>query len=1725
MNGETRTAIGRLIRTFLLGVLLSCAGSIHSAPLPANRLAYLDEFSDPFHPSHTFPKLTTPQWIGEDDVEVVVTFGIDDMSDHANYERYLRPILERLKQIDGRAPVSIFSNSPRPDEPHLQQWLKEGLTFEVHTLGHPCPILGRRNFAAAEKTFHGCVDLLNHIPGNAPLAFRTPCCDSINSASPRLFAELLGRTNSAGQFLRMDSSVAMILSTNDPALPRGRLLEADGRERFRKYVPFPAFSTTMENYPYPYVHTGFIWEMPFVTPSDWQSQNLQGNASPKLLEDWKTALDLIALKQGTFNFVFHPAAWSSPTQHVAFIDHAVARFGAKVKFLNYREAHERLTKHLLAGQPLRAADGSDNGVRLLDLNGDGFMDVVIGNPQLRQTRVWRPEAKRWTVAEFPARLDGNAVRFGVLEDGAVVMLMRDERESGAWRFDGAKWVADAELWRGLELEGQPISIAQNGRDRGVRLRDVDGDGSCEVIVGNESQSAVFSWSAGGRMWKRQSYGLPAGTSVVNARGEDNGLRFVDLNGDGADDVIFSNEERYHLALMVPKLVLGFHPGWSREVISGARGQLPEIPVIARGGPARNNGAWFAKGAMWLQNEDVAHLPDIVQRHSFAELLSGFQPPALSPAESLATIQVPTNFAVELVAAEPLVQDPVFVDWGEDGRMWVVEMRDYPLPVDGRPMGVVKFLEDADGDGRYDKATVFAEGLSFPNGLIPWKKGLIISASPDILYAEDTDGDGRADRVEKLFSGFRVWNQQHLCNGFDYGLDNWLYGANGDSGGTVVSAKTGGKVGISGRDFRFRPDTGEFEAIEGQTQFGRHRDDWGNWFGNANPVWLWHYWIPERYVKRNPKLALDRMRRETATYPDAGRVFAIGRKQQRMNDVGMAGHVTSANSPTPYRDDLFGPGFASAVFISEPVHNTVRCEVLEADGVSFTSRRWNASEGREFLASSDPWFRPTGMKIGPDGALYIADMYRQYIEHPEWIPDDIKRRVNLRAGEERGRIYRVYPKGAALRATPRLDRLGGPELVAALDSPSGWQRDTVQRLLVARRDPESTEPLRRLAVEATNPRARLQALCVLEGTEALTAEVLALALKDSHPAVREQAVRLAEEAVSEGRPRLSEALVAGLLARVNDDAVRVRFQLALALGEWDDPRAAKALAALAAGDAAQGDVITAVMSSATKRPAEIFTALMASATNLAALERLTGHLVQLCVSSPDRRGLDQIHARLTQKPEGGNGPAAWQLSAFAQLLQELEKIRGAGTELQTALSALPALAASARALVADEKAPVQQRSAALGLLGRDARNEAEDARVLAQLFRGSVSPALQAAALARLGQLKTDAAPTAILGAWPSLMPSQREQSAEVLLRRAAWTRLLLDGLEARALSPSDLGASVRQRLLAQTDAKLRERAAGLLAAPSGIGRAQLIARYLPAVRGARGDAARGRALFQQHCVACHRLRGEGQGAAPDLASVVDRSPERMLIAILDPNRAVEDRYLNHLARTRAGDEFSGMLAGESANSITLVSPAGARETILRADMESLTSTRLSLMPEGFEQFLQPQDIADLLAHLDANAASPRRFAGNSPAMVHAGPDGSLRLLASSAEIYGEGIAFETQYENLGSWNGADAHAVWSVEVPKAGRYEVWLHWACHDLEAGDALRIQAGESSLTMKIPGTGDWDHYRGEPVGTIEVPGGTVRVAVRPEPGLRGYLIDLREIRLVKSGSGRPVFPAVGR
>jgi putative membrane-bound dehydrogenase-like protein len=1579
------TAFAFLFCSIVIGRSAETAAA-RSSPGPGNCLTYLDG-ADPFYVGTQFPKLTTPQWVGERGVDAVVILAVDDMTDSGKYETFLRPILDRLKQIDGRAPVSIMTRFVAGEDPQVQRWLKEGLSLEVHTLQHPCPLLARGDFQAAATNYYGCIDLLNEISGNKPVAFRMPCCDSMDSTSPRFFAELFNRPSPKGNFLSIDSSVMNLLTTNDSNLPPELVMDAGGRERFRKYFPtatnamtkvsLEAFATTIENYPFPYVIGRLCWEFPCAVPSDWEAFNYHGATNQVTVSDWKSELDAIVRKQGVMTMVFHPHNWIRSEQLVELIDYAAGKYGKRVKFLNFREALERLNQNLLLGQSLRAADGTDNGVRLLDLNGDGYLDAIIANETARTTRVWNPSAGRWVQTEFPSSLVSDSkdqkskrdrgFRFGLVRPGGqVTAFFRNEDSKGAWYFDGEQWREDGKFFAGLNLRGEPVLTSERGRDRGVRLRDVDNDGRCELLVGNESQNAVFKWSDVEAAWKKLPFGLPEGTSIVTASGDDNGLRFVDINGDGYDDAVFSNETGYsaHLFIAHAKQWLGWDVGWSYKMRGGKRGQPGEIPMIVRGGEHPNNGAWFHSGALWVQNEDTSELPDKVARVSFTALQVGDESPPKSTSEALSAFRLAPGLKIELVASEPLIVDPVAFDWAADGRLWVVEMRDYPLGMDGKGKagGEVRVLEDTDGDGRYDKSTLFLGEIGFPNGILPWGKGALISAAPDIFYAEDTDGDGRADVRRLLFSGFREGNQQHRVNGFEYGLDNWVYAANGGSGGIIRSVENKQELDLRGHDLRIRPDEGIMELQPGATQFGRHRNDWGDWFGNDNSRWLWHYYLPEHYLARNPHLAVASLTRMLANYPESSRIFTASHPQQRFNWPNQLFEVTSACSATPYRDDLFGPEFDTSVFICEPANNVIHREVLEPNGVTFVSHRAAGETNSEFLASTDNWCRPVMVKTGPDGALYFADMYRLVIEHPEYFPDELKHRPDLRAGEDKGRIYRIYPTDTKLRPIPRLDRLGTRDLVVALDSANGWQRDTVQRLLVQSHNTEAVPDLEALCQHSKNPKTRLQTLCTLSGLRSLTTQVLTRVLKDEHWAVRRQAVVLSE-------PRFGESpeLDSRLLAVENDADVRVRYQLAFSLGEWRGPKAGQVLVELMLRDWTNEAMQTAVLSSAPvhleKILQEVFHRSRSDPLSASLIERLAG----LATDMAQEAALSDVLGRIATPVS--REYAAWQVAGVAGMLDALGRRNltlaafqaGAGSALQKVLSRLDPIFEQARHLASDSGAEEVERLVAIRLLDRDGKAQEQDTARLGELLGPQNSTGIQKAALAALRQINEPQVAQVLLKSWRACGLNQRQELLNTLFSRTDWTEVVVAALEQGRLLPGELGPLQQQKLLSHSVPDIRQRAAHLFSAINS-DRKKILDAYKD-VGQLEGNRAKGHDLFTKNCSICHHLRAEGQSIGPDLGTVADKPVQELVVAILDPNQAVDPAYTAYTAITRDEREMSGILVAETPNSISLKMAGGAEEQILRSNLKELTSSGRSLMPEGFEAGLKQQDLADLIAYV------------------------------------------------------------------------------------------------------------------------------------------------------------------
>jgi putative membrane-bound dehydrogenase-like protein len=1079
---------------------------------------------------------------------------------------------------------------------------------------------------------------------------------------------------------------------------------------------------------------------------------------------------------------------------------------------------------------------------------------------------------------------------------------------------------------------------------------------------------------------------------------------------------------------------------------------------------------------------------------------------MTPQEALRTFRLPAGFKIEIAACEPLVRDPIALDWGADGKLWVVEMGDYPLGLDGKgkPGGVVRFLEDTNGDGVYDKETTFLENLPFPTGVMPWRGGVLVAAAPDIFYAEDRDGDGKADHREVLFTGFGQGNQQHRLNGFDLGLDGWVYGANGDSGGTVRSVKTGKVVNIHGRDFRFQPDTGEFEADSGQTQYGRHRDDWGNWFGNNNPNWGWHYVFSESDLKRNPNYAAPDPKQMLE--PDT-RLYPISRILTRFNDPGAAGHVTSANSPTAYRDDLFGPEFATSLFVSEPVHNLVHRMILEPNGATYRGVRASGEASREFLASSDNWFRPTQMKTGPDGALWVADMYRAVIEHPEWIPAEVQKRIDLRAGSQEGRIYRIYPVDRQPRPIPRLDRLDTAGLIAALDSPNGWQRDTAQRLLQHAKDPAAIELLRELARTTKRPQTRVQAIWTLALMGGLDQMTALAALEDSHPMVRRAVVK-----AGEGLLKTAPGMAAAILRMVDDPDARVRLQLALSLGYCGDPGTGTALARIARRNPHDPWIAAAVLSSALPHVPSLLRNLLRAGADpppLAVVEPL----VELAGSTCDRPAIDSLIGVLATPTSRSGSYAPWQYAALRGL------IGGSSRSRQTIdLERDPRMHRvlyAARRLARDESAPPADRILAVNLIQLSAASRDSDCALLVDLLSIRVPIAVSRAAVAALGRLAVPQVPDRLLAGWKGYAPALRSSIIDILLSRRSWTLSLLAAIDAARVAPGEMGSAQRNMLLSSRDPETRRRAQTALSQIEQ-SRQKVVDDYQPALR-LKGDPVAGKAVFTRACASCHRLGELGVEVGPNLGALAEKTPETLLISILDPNRSFESRYASFTVATTDGRVINGMVASETANAVTLRRQEGKEDVVLRNDIEEMAASGRSFMPDGLEKDLSVREMANLLAFLESFDPHPKSFPGNHPRPVNPGPDGKVTLSAADAEIYGDRLIFETDRNDLGYWMAANDRAVWSVEAAGPGKYAAWLECSCTNEAAGNVLEIHLGGQRLQHKIAGTGTWDCYTWGRIGDIELSRGTNRLEIRAAAPLKNALMDLRsiELRPVKSRS----------
>ncbi len=485
-------------------------------------------------------------------------------------------------------------------------------------------------------------------------------------------------------------------------------------------------------------------------------------------------------------------------------------------------------------------------------------------------------------------------------------------------------------------------------------------------------------------------------------------------------------------------------------------------------------------------------------------------PPKSPEESQACFQIEPGYAIQLVAAEPVVLDPVAIDFDKHGRMFVAEYGDYPVgPADpaAPALSQIVLLNDSDGDGRMDQRQIFASQLRFCHSLLCLMDGVLACTETEILFLKDTNADGEADVREVWFDGFEPAHPQMQIGCPRWGHDNWIYLTYGP--GKVRCRRPGFEssepVVLSHLDFRFDPKTMQFESVTGLGQFGNTIDNDGHRFFSTNRNPIMTDVLPRSALSRNPFYSVPAGHTDVGPGGEQTRVFPL--VAMKSNWLSHAGTHTSACGVTAYRGDLFGPEGSNSVFACEPVGHLVTRNLIQPDGATVTSTR--ARPDRDFLASTDTWFRPASLANGPDGALYLADMYRLWVEHPKFVPEDVAAKMDWRAGEDRGRIWRIVPASAGplnLRSLPPLQSTS--DLISLLKDSNGWRRLLGQRLIVERGLFDVVPELEKLAADATvSPWSRMHALWCLHGLDSLTPQILVPATRDSSALVRRHAVRI------------------------------------------------------------------------------------------------------------------------------------------------------------------------------------------------------------------------------------------------------------------------------------------------------------------------------------------------------------------------------------------------------------------------------------------------------------------------------------------------------------------------------------------------------------------------------------------------------------------------------------------
>lgn len=973
-------------------------------------------------------------------------------------------------------------------------------------------------------------------------------------------------------------------------------------------------------------------------------------------------------------------------------------------------------------------------------------------------------------------------------------------------------------------------------------------------------------------------------------------------------------------------------------------------------------------------------------------------------DALATFTVAEGFKIEMIAAEPLISDPVDMEIDEYGRMYVAEMHGYPLDKTGS--GNIVLLTDSDGDGTMDKRTVFKDGLTLPTSIMRWKKGLLVTDSPHLLYLEDTDGDGKANLVDTMITGFALTNPQHNLNNPLYGLDNWIYLAHegvvktrdymeefGDEGTEIYFPGRPNAVRLpknaNGRSVRLRPDSSQLEMTASRSQFGHTFDEWGHWFGCNNSNQGYHEVIPDRYFQRNANLLVSDAIQSMSDHLNAAEVFptTTNPDRQLLTNVGV---MTSACGLTAYMGDAFPAPFNKNVtFIAEPVSNLVHVDLLKDSAASYVASRILPNE--EFLSSTDAWSRPVNLYVGPDGALYVLDYYRKVIESPEWMSEEAIAAGGLYDGSDKGRIYRISAtnaKAASWTKGLRLSDAGSEELVQHLANANSWWRINAQRLLVDRSDKAAIPALVKMTGNANNAMGRLHALWTLEGMGMLKSEQIINAMQDTMAGIRENAVKLAELHLSS-----TPALASSLLTLQSDPSEKVRLQLLLTLGFLDSPAAISARDNLLFKDVSDKWVQLAALSASSSQTASLLKVILEKyKEDIPAYAILVQRLSAMIGGSETPEVIHQMINRATPEPSGKT--TSWQAAILEGLAQgmknrksplavsesdqkllittffnnksdklrhstfQLLKTNGISDEAER-----NAAVARAVSIIPDTSFSDEKRAGVIDFISLG--NPATYASVLKNLLVPQEQPAVQLAAVRTLSTIPDNVFCEYLVQQWPVLTSEIREAAIAVFMTNPERIALLIAAIENGKINSSNVSFNRSVQLMQVQDEKLRSRTRKIFT--KNAEQAKTVNKEYQQSLDLEGEPEKGRQVYISNCAVCHQVRGKmGVVIGPDLGTIHNWKKADILANILDPNLAIYPGFELWEMELNNGELLQGIIATETPTALTLRNNGKLDRIINRQDVKSLKSLPVSPMPTGLEKNITRQDMANLLAFLRQN---------------------------------------------------------------------------------------------------------------------------------------------------------------